>query len=64
MEYEYARVSTAEQNVSLQQDALKKAGCTKIFFDHVSGSNADRPGLEDLCNHLDKGDTLVVWKRF
>lgn len=58
----YARVSTEDQNLSLQQDALKKAGCEKIFEDKISGSRTDRPGLNTLMQVLRKGDTLVVWK--
>jgi len=60
----YARVSTNEQEVQLQLDALLKAGCTKenIFIDHVSGSRANRPGLEKCLNVLQAGDTLLVWR--
>src|SRR5690242_3597200 len=58
----YARVSTADQNLDLQHDALKRAGCTRLFEDKVSGSRADRPGLADALSHLRKSDTLVVWK--
>lgn len=58
----YARVSTDEQSLALQQDALKKAGCEKIFEDVTSGSRSDRPGLNTLTQVLRKGDTLVVWK--
>lgn len=58
----YARVSTDEQNLALQQDALKKVGCEKIFEDKTSGSRSDRPGLNALLQVLHKGDTLVVWK--
>lgn len=58
----YARVSTQEQNLDLQQDALKKAGCEKIITDEASGSIAERPGLIKLKDTLRKGDTLVVWR--
>ncbi len=58
----YARVSTQEQNLHLQQDALKKAGCTKIVTDEMSGSVSERPGLEKLKDILRSGDTLVVWR--
>src|SRR5215216_3990306 len=60
----YARVSTDEENLNLQIDALEKAGCDKdkIFTDQVSGTKARRPGLEDALSHLRSGDTLVVWR--
>src|ERR687885_2180340 len=58
----YARVSTNEQNLSLQRDALEKAGCEQIYTDQVSGTKARRPGLEQAFSHLRSGDTLVVWR--
>jgi DNA invertase Pin-like site-specific DNA recombinase len=58
----YARVSTADQNANLQIDALKQAGCEKIFTDKISGTVADRPGLSKVQELLRKGDTLVVWR--
>src|ERR671932_1719819 len=58
----YARVSTNEQNLDLQRDALERAGCDLIFDDHVSGIKARRPGLEQALSHLRAGDTLVVWR--
>ena len=58
----YARVSTFDQNPDLQNDALKKAGCEKIFTDTVSGTVAQRPGLTKVKEQLRKGDTLVVWR--
>jgi DNA invertase Pin-like site-specific DNA recombinase len=58
----YARVSTLEQNLDLQEDALKAAGCTKVYTDTTSGANADRPGLEQALADLRPGDQLVVWK--
>jgi DNA invertase Pin-like site-specific DNA recombinase len=58
----YARVSTDEQNLDLQRDALQKAECELIFTDQVSGTKARRPGLEDALSHLRSGDTLErVW---
>jgi DNA invertase Pin-like site-specific DNA recombinase len=58
----YARVSTQEQNLELQVEALTKAGCKKIFEDKVSGSRAERPGLTKALASFRRGDTLVVWK--
>ncbi len=58
----YARVSTQDQNLDLQIDALTKAGCKKIFHDKISGSRAERPGLAEALAMLREGDTLVVWK--
>jgi len=58
----YARVSTSEQNVNLQEDALKAASCEKIFTDKASGAKSDRPGLMEAMDFVRKGDTLVVWK--
>lgn len=58
----YARVSTTDQNLDLQIDALTKAGCDKVFDDKISGSRAERPGLARAMELLRKDDTLVVWK--
>lgn len=58
----YARVSTADQNLDLQSDALEKAGCEEIFSDKVSGAKSEREGLRNAISHLRKGDKLVVWK--
>ena len=58
----YARVSTDDQNLNLQRDALEKAGCEEIYTDTVSGTKARRPGLENAFSHLRAGDTLVVWR--
>lgn len=58
----YARVSTQDQSLDLQIAALKKAGCKKILDDKLSGSRAERPGLNKMLDVLRKGDTLVVWK--
>ena len=58
----YARVSTQDQNLELQIDALTKASCHRLFDDKVSGSRAERPGLAKALDLLREGDTLVVWK--
>jgi DNA invertase Pin-like site-specific DNA recombinase len=58
----YARVSTDDQNLDLQHDALTKAGCEKVFDDKISGARDDRPGLTDALSHLRAGDCLVVYK--
>ena len=58
----YARVSTQDQNLDLQKDALEKAGCEQIIVDKVSGTVAERPGLKQIKAILRKGDTLVVWR--
>jgi DNA invertase Pin-like site-specific DNA recombinase len=58
----YARVSTLDQTLALQQDGLTAAGCEKIFTDTASGAQTDRPGLSDTLQHLRPGDTLVVWR--
>jgi DNA invertase Pin-like site-specific DNA recombinase len=58
----YARVSTADQTLDLQKDALEKAGCTKIFTDTASGAKAERTGLDEVLNYVRSGDTLVVWR--
>jgi DNA invertase Pin-like site-specific DNA recombinase len=58
----YARVSTHDQTLAFQQDALHKAGCTKIFTDTASGARAERKGLDEALNYVRAGDTLVVWR--
>src|SRR5690242_4309659 len=58
----YARVSTFEQTLDLQQDALKNAGSGQIFTDTISGRVAERAGLQSALNYLREGDTLVVWR--
>jgi len=58
----YARISTTDQQLHLQEDALKKADCEKIFTDVASGSKAERKGLTEALEFVRKGDTLVVWK--
>lgn len=58
----YARVSTVDQNLALQRDALTEAGCQKIFTEQMSGAVADRPALHDALEFARSGDTLIVWK--
>jgi DNA invertase Pin-like site-specific DNA recombinase len=58
----YARVSTVEQNLDLQLDALKQAGCHKTFKDTISGAKAERPGLSQALAYAREGDVLTVWK--
>src|SRR3954467_5036994 len=58
----YARVSTTDQTLELQHDALTKAGCTKIFTDTASGAQTEREGLTEAISYVRAGDTLVVWK--
>jgi len=59
----YARVSTEDQNLDLQLDALNRAGCERIFTDHgVNGVSVNRPGLAQAVTMTAPGDVLVVWK--
>src|SRR5207244_6344478 len=58
----YARISTQEQTLNLQKDALEKTGCIKIFSDVVSGAKAERTGLTEALEYVRTGDTLVVWR--
>lgn len=58
----YARVSSEDQNLDLQFDALKKAGCSRMFSDKLSGIHKMRPGLDDALSHLRSSDTFVIWK--
>ena len=58
----YARVSTFEQNLTPQVDALQQAGCEKVFKDRASGAKTDRPGLGEALKYVRKGDTLLVWR--
>ncbi|WP_133135916.1 recombinase family protein [Legionella rowbothamii] len=58
----YARVSTDDQNLNLQNDALKTSGCERIFEDHMTGSKIQRPGLEAALEFAREGDVFVVWR--
>ena len=58
----YARVSTREQDLTLQLDALQTAGCTKVFEEKASGAQRERPALKAALEYMREGDTLVVWK--
>ena len=58
----YARVSTQDQKPELQLDALKAAGCEKVFVEKASGAQRERPELKAALDYMRNGDTLVVWK--
>lgn len=62
MKVGYVRISTQEQSDDFQIDALKNAGCEKIFSDQISGAKADRPGLKEALEYVRPGDSLVVWR--
>ncbi len=62
MKIGYARVSTEDQTLALQTDALRQSGCESIYEEHASGKNAERPELENCLKALRSGDTLVVWR--
>lgn len=62
MKMGYARVSTRDQNLSLQVDALEAAGCERVYRDVASGSKTARPALDELLGQLRAGDVLVIWK--
>ncbi len=62
MKIGYARISTHEQRLDLQKDALEKVGCEKIIVDRASGKNTERPGLQTIKTILRRGDELVVWR--
>lgn len=58
----YARVSTLQQDEALQLDALRQAGCDRIFMDKASGKLESRPALDDLLAQARPGDTVAVWR--
>ena len=58
----YGRVSTADQNAELQQDALQAAGCEKLFIEKISSGQKNRPQLDAALDYVRSGDTLVVWR--
>lgn len=58
----YARVSTHDQTLALQEDALKGAGCQRTYSDTASGASTERPGLTQALDHMREGDTLIVWR--
>ena len=62
MKLGYARVSTLDQNLDLQQHALKDAGCENIYIEQMSGAVTDRPALLEALKYARSGDTLIVWK--
>jgi DNA invertase Pin-like site-specific DNA recombinase len=62
MKIGYARVSTQEQSLALQLDALCKAGCRKVYEEVISGARVERPVLQDMLTHLRDGDVLMIWK--
>ena len=62
MKIGYARVSTRDQNLHLQVDALKRAGCERIYQDVASGAKTARPAVDEMLGQLRAGDVLVIWK--
>src|SRR5260221_2443538 len=62
MKVGYMRVSTEDQQLDLQLDAMQEANCEKVFQDVMSGAKTDRPGLKEALNYVREGDILVVWK--
>lgn len=62
MKIGYARVSTKDQNLALQKDALEKEGCERIFEEKISGKKANRPELQKLLEQLRAGDVVIIWK--
>lgn len=62
MKIGYARVSTKEQSLDLQEDALRKEGCEKIYSERICGTKSERPKLKEMILQLRQGDIIVVWK--
>jgi len=62
MNYGYARISTKDQNLDLQLDALKKAGCERIFMDIASGAKTDLPDLNKMLSEIRANDIITIWK--
>ena len=62
MKYGYARISTKDQNLNMQIDALEQYGCQKIYSEQAKGAKADRPKWLEMLSQIKSGDTLVVWK--
>ena len=62
MKIGYARVSTTDQNLNLQIDALEKAGCEKIYQEKASGAKSERPELDEMMKNVRRGDVIVIWK--
>ncbi len=62
MKIGYARVSTKDQSLNLQKDALEKAGCKKIYSEQVSGAKIEREKLNEMIKQVRKGDIIIVWK--
>jgi hypothetical protein len=62
MKIGYARVSTQEQSLALQRDALRKAGCRQIYEEVISGARVERPVLQQMLAHMRAGDVLMIWK--
>ena len=62
MKIGYARVSTSDQHLYMQEDALKNDGCEQIFHDIASGAKTARPGLEEALSYAREGDVIIVWK--
>ena len=62
MKIGYARVSTGDQNLDMQMDALNKYECDKIFTEKMSGARSDRPGLDEAMKLMREGDSVIVWR--